>query len=57
MARIVRVVSHDGTAHEVSMTAQQAAFCLRLAEVKSRTGQQTTFCDVVAKTQEQVKRN
>jgi|GEM_PF-5512416 len=53
MTRTVRVVDRNGTTHEVSMTAQQAAFCLQLAEVKSRIGQPTTFSDIVANTQKQ----
>ncbi len=51
MKRIVRVVENNGTAHEVPMTAEQVAFYLRLAEVKSEVDQTVTFCDVVAETQ------
>ncbi len=51
MQRIVRVVEQDGTAHEVPMTAEQAAFYLRLAEMKAQFGKDVNFCDLVAETQ------
>ena len=55
MKRIVRVAEQNGTTHEVPMTAEQAAFYLRLAEMKAQTDQNVTFCDVVAETQKQDK--
>ncbi len=55
MKRIVRVAEQNGTTHEVPMTAEQADFYLRLAEMKARTDQNVTFCDVVAETQKQDK--
>ncbi len=53
MKRIVRVVEQNGTTHEVPMTAEQVAFYLRLAEMKSQADSVVTFCDVVAETQKQ----
>ena len=55
MKRIVRVAEQNGTTHEVPMTAEQAAFYLRLAEMKAQTDHKVTFCDVVAETQKQDK--
>ncbi len=57
MKRIVRVVEQNGTTHEVPMTAEQVAFYLRLAEMKSKADHTVTFCDVVAETQKQARNN
>ena len=46
--RTVHVVGRNGVAYEVSMTAEQAAFFLRLAEFKAATDPGITFHDVVA---------
>ncbi len=53
MKRIIRVVEQDGTTHEVPMTAEQVAFYLRLAEMKSQVDKDVTFCDLVVETQKQ----
>lgn len=45
--RIVRVVGRNGVTYEVPMTAEQAAFFLRLAEFKAVTNPEITFHDVV----------
>jgi hypothetical protein len=45
--RSVRVIERDGRAHEVPMTAEEAAFFWRLAEFKARAAPQTTFHTVV----------
>jgi len=45
--RIVRVVGRDGVTYEVPMTAEQAAFLLRLAEFKAAADPSITFSDVV----------
>ena len=55
MKRIVRVAEQNGATHEVPMTAEQADFYLRLAEMKAQANQNVTFCDVVAETQKQDK--
>ncbi len=46
--RIVHVVGRNGVAHEVPMTAEQAAFFLRLADFKAATDPGITFQEVVA---------
>jgi hypothetical protein len=48
MKRIVHVVARNGVAYRVPMTAEQAAFFLRLTEFKARTNPGITFHDVVA---------
>ena len=48
MMRIVRVVGRNGVKYEVPMTAEQAAFFLRLAELKAKTDPGITFDKVVA---------
>lgn len=48
MKRIVRVVGRNGVTYEVPMTAEQAAFFLRLAELKAKTDPGITFDKVVA---------
>lgn len=47
MYRIVQVVERNGQIHQVSMTAQQADFYYRLAEMKSVMRPTITFHDVV----------
>jgi hypothetical protein len=47
MYRLVRVVGRNGRAYEVPMTAEQAAFYLRLAECRATTDPTTTFHEVV----------
>ncbi len=48
MKRIVRVVGRNGMTYEIPMTAEQAAFFLRLAELKAKTDPGITFDEVVA---------
>ena len=47
MKRIVQVVDRQGVTHERLMTAQQAAFLLRMAELKAQTDPDITFQDMV----------
>jgi hypothetical protein len=47
-SRIVSVADPNGTRREVQMTAQQAAFFLRLAEYRAKADPRITFHDVVA---------
>jgi len=57
MKRIVHVVAHNGVEYDVPMTAEQAAFFLKLAEYKSATEQEITFCELVAnKVEEELQR-
>ena len=48
MKRIVRVVGRNGVPYEVPMTAEQAAFFVRMAELKAQTDPGITFHEVVA---------
>ncbi len=48
MKRIVQVVDRQGATYEKLMTAQQAAFCLRMAELKAQTDPEITFEDIIA---------
>jgi hypothetical protein len=52
MKRLVRVVGHNGVTYEVPMTAEQAAFFLRMAEYKANSIPGITFNDVVAEWRE-----
>ena len=45
--RIVRVVGRNGVTYEVPMTAEQAAFFLRLAEFKAAADPGITVGDVI----------
>lgn len=47
MKRIVQVVNRQGVTCEKLMTAQQAAFLLRMAELKAQTDPDITFQDMV----------
>lgn len=47
MYRIVRVVASNGRAYEVPLTAEQAAFYLRMAEFKALADPSVTFGDLV----------
>jgi hypothetical protein len=47
MYRIVQVVERNGRSRQVPMTAQQADFYQRLAELRAVTDPTTTFRDVV----------
>lgn len=47
MYRIVQVVRRNGQIHQIPMTAQQADFYYRLAELKAVTNPSITFHDVV----------
>ena len=51
--RIVHVVARNGRAYDVPMTAEQAAFYLRLAEFKAATDPAITFNELVAEKREQ----
>lgn len=51
--RIVHVVVRNGRAYDVPMTAEQAAFYLRLAEFKAMTDPAITFNELVAEKREQ----
>ena len=55
MKRIVRVVGRNGMTYEIPMTAEQAAFFLRLAELKAKTDPGITFDEVVANWREKQK--
>ncbi len=61
MYRIVHVVERNGQIHRIPMTAQQADFYHRLAELKAVTNPSITFHDIVieqkAKGQEAQQRN
>jgi hypothetical protein len=48
MKRIVYIVGRNGVTYGVPMTAEQAAFFLRLAEFKAQTNPGITFHEVVA---------
>ncbi|HET8851358.1 MAG TPA: hypothetical protein VFN02_02445 [Ktedonobacteraceae bacterium] len=48
MKRIVHIVGRNGVTYAVPMTAEQAAFFLRLAEFKAKTDPGITFHEVVA---------
>lgn len=48
MYRIVRVVASDGRAYDVPLTAEQAAFYLRMAEYKALVDPSITFGDLLA---------
>jgi len=48
MHRIVRVVARNGRTYDVPLTAEQAAFFLRLAEYKALADPAITFGDLVA---------
>ena len=52
MHRIVRVVASDGRAYDVPLTAQQAAYYLRLAEYKAVADPSVTFGDLLAESRE-----
>jgi hypothetical protein len=55
--RTVRVVTGNGRAYDVPLTAEQAAFYLRLAEYKAATNQPITFGDLlVAKREKEMQR-
>ncbi len=47
MKRIVCVVDNNGVEYKVPMTAEQAAFILRLAEMKATIDPTITFMDLV----------
>ena len=53
MYRIVHVVGRNGKAYEMPMTAEQAAFYLRLAEFKAATDPAVTFNDLIVEKREQ----
>ena len=48
MHRIVRVVTSNGRAYDVPLTAQQAAFYMRMAEYKALADPSITFGDLLA---------
>ena len=48
MYRIVRVEASNGRAYEVPLTAEQAAFYLRLAEYKAVADPSVTLGDLLA---------
>ncbi len=52
MMRIARVMGRSNVIYEVPMTAEQAAFFLRLAEFRAIAEPEITFHDVVAEWQE-----
>lgn len=47
MYRIVQIVERNGQVHQIPMTAQEAGFYQRLAELKAATDPTVTFHDVV----------
>jgi hypothetical protein len=52
MIRIVHVVGRDGKEYDVPMTAEQAAFYLRLAEFKAIADPTINFSVLVAEKRE-----
>jgi len=52
MHRIVRVVASNGRAYDVPLTAEQAAFYLRMAEHRALANPAVTFGDLLAETRE-----
>ena len=48
MHRIVRIVARNGKTYDVPLTAEQAAFFLRMAEYKAVANPAITFGDLVA---------
>ena len=52
MYRIVHVVASNGRAYDVPLTAEQAAFYLRLAEFKALADTSVTFGDLLAEQRE-----
>jgi hypothetical protein len=52
MYRIVHVVGRNGKAYDMPMTAEQAAFYLRLAEFKAATDPTVTFNDLIVERKE-----
>ncbi|HLX58689.1 MAG TPA: hypothetical protein VKR83_16845 [Ktedonobacteraceae bacterium] len=53
MYRIVHVVGRSGRAYDVPLTAEQAAFYLRLAEFRAASDPTITFADLLAEKREQ----
>ena len=53
MYRTVHVVARNGKAYDMPMTAQQAAYYMRLAEFKAATDPAITFNDLIAEKKEQ----
>ncbi len=53
MYRNVRVVASNGRSYDVPLTAEQAAFYLRMAEYKAVTNPSITFGDLLAAKREQ----
>ena len=47
MHRIVRVVASNGRAYDVPLTAQQAAFYMRMAEYKASADPSITFGELL----------
>jgi hypothetical protein len=55
MHRIVRVVASNGRVYDVPLTAEQAAFYMRMAEYKALADPSITFGDLlVAKREKEV---
>ena len=52
MYRTVHVVARNGRAYDMPMTAEQAAFYLRLAEFKAAADPAITFNDLIAEKRE-----
>ncbi len=52
MHRIVRVEASNGRAYDVPLTAEQAAFYLRMAEFKALANPSITFGDLLANQRE-----
>ncbi|HVB75087.1 MAG TPA: hypothetical protein VNE38_16175 [Ktedonobacteraceae bacterium] len=52
MYRIVHVIARDGKTLQVPLTAQQAAFYMRLAQFKSTSNPVVTFGDLLAEKRE-----
>ncbi len=52
MYRNVRVVASNGKAYDVPLTAEQAAFYLRLAEFRAATNPSIAFSDLLAEKSE-----
>ena len=56
MKRIVQVVGRDGSRYDVALTAEEADFFLKLAELEARSDPTITFHDVVVAWRERRRR-
>ena len=57
MYRMVHIVERNGQVHKIPMTAQQADFYMKLAEIKAMREPEVTFHDVVMKDASELRQN